>query len=129
MDSELLEIPPPLDLSKATKLEDVKFYSSGPNIRWIVMALKTVGAKSLRQISIHTVAGFHDPIEETVRQEWQDLDRLLVELWTSRSIRPSVVYTEGEEGDNLTELVVNLLPELASRGAVDALEDKERLIE
>ena len=126
MDSELLEMPPPFDLSKATKLKDVKFYLAGPNIRWIVMTLKTVGAKSLRQISIHTVAGFHDPIEETVRQEWQDLDRLLVELWTSRSIRPSVVYTEGEEEANLTELVVNLLPELASRGAIDALEDKER---
>lgn len=92
-------MPPPLDLSKASKLKDAEFRLAGPHIRWIVMTLetaKTAREKTLEQITIRTVANFHDLIEETVHQEWQDLDHLLVELWTSHSIRPKVtpvIYT------------------------------------
>ena len=79
--------------------------------------------KNIQQISIRTVADFHDLIDETVHQEWQDLDRLLVELWTSRSIIPAI-YARVERGNHLSELAESLLPELASRGAINAVEER-----
>ena len=88
---------------------------------------KTAREKTLEQITIRTVANFHDLIEERVHQEWQDLDHLLVELWTSHSIRPKVtpvIYTGMVRGNRLSEPVESLLPELASRGAVNAVEER-----
>ena len=121
-------MPPPLDLSKATKLKDVEFWLAGPYIRWIVMTLeppKLQERKTLSRSPSARLPTFHDLIEETVHQEWQDLDHLLVELWTSHSIFPKVtpvIYTGVERGNRLSELVESLLPELASRGAVNAVE-------
>jgi len=84
------------------------------------MTLQTVDSKNLKSITIKP----HDPppetIEEDVYQEWQDLDRVLVQFWTSHSIRPRVVYMPRlGEGKDLGVDVPILLPELTKRGLVD----------
>jgi hypothetical protein len=65
---------------------------------------------------------FVDPAAGTVHKEWEELDRLLVQLWTSRSVVPVIKLEESEEGDSFEELVRGLLPMLASRGAVNPAE-------
>ena len=61
-------------------------------------------------------------VREAVRQEWQDLDRLLVQFWTSHSIRPRIAYEAESVGSALGALLPSLLPELTSRGVVDFIE-------
>ena len=112
------EIPSSLDLSKAIKLKDVEFWLSQPNVKWISAALRTIKSKSLRQITICLGGSImstvlHDPVNETSRLGWQDLDNLLIQLWTTRSIRP-VFRTENMYSSRV--LVPKLLPELARRG-------------
>jgi hypothetical protein len=108
---------PSLDFSKATKLKELVFYCGEPNVQRITMALQTVQSKNLQQITICPYGSWENPVEEDVRQEWQDLDHLLVQFWTSCSIRPRIIY-----GDYLRALVPNLLPELTRRGLVDLVE-------
>jgi len=86
------------------------------------MVLQTVESKGLRQITIHSHTVFANPIEETVHKEWQDLDRLLLQFWTSRSIRPRIMYEKGKGGTDLRDFAPSLLPELTKGGAVDLVE-------
>ncbi|KAF9780889.1 hypothetical protein BJ322DRAFT_1082254 [Thelephora terrestris] len=116
-------MPGPLVLSEATKLQDVKFECTGLSVRWIIATLRTAKSTNLRKITI-TVASsatLVDPIGETVYREWQDLDHLLDQLWTSRLICPSVVYDENRVTSGLGGLVLSLLPRLASKGVVNGL--------
>jgi hypothetical protein len=89
--------PSPFDLSKATKLKDMEFHLDiyTEDVRWITKTLLTI--ENLRQISVHIRFLFTQPIAETTYQEWRDLDRQLVELWISHSIRPEIkfLYREG----------------------------------
>jgi len=88
---------PSLDLSKATKIKDLRFRWKRLSVQWITTTLRTIESKNLRHITIHpTSAG---TIEEAVRQEWQDLDRLLVQfcwvrflglLWLAQTLLPLV---------------------------------------
>ena len=110
---------PPLDLSEATRLKDLSFQCGGPSIQRFTMALQTVQSENLEQITIHPYATFADLTEERVRQEWQDLDRLLVQFWTLRSIRPKIKYEVGKGGNDLKAFAPSLLPELTRRGLVD----------
>jgi hypothetical protein len=121
MDSDMSRMPP-LDLSRATKLKDVGFRCGRSTIRWITTALESIQSKNLQQITatIHPIGAFGNPIEDAVRQEWQDLDHLLVQFWTSRSIRPKFMCERGENG--FRGLAPNLLPELMRRGLVDLVE-------
>ena len=75
-------------------------------------------SKYLRQITIFSSISF-DTAEE-VRREWQDLDHLLVRLWTSRSIIPKIKYIGALERENvdLGEVAPSLLPELVNREVV-----------
>ena len=120
--------PLPLDLSGATKLEGLEFECSDPDVPWVITTLETVEAKSLREITIHALIHPRDPTE-TVLRGWRDLDCLLVKLWTSRSVRPRIIpATYTEEGWTCpSELAARLLPELASRGAIDAVEGKSQI--
>ena len=102
-----------LDLSKAAKLKDVEFRLRGPSINWISRALQTARSENLRQISIILSFYLPNPDQEAVRLEWQDLDDLLVELWTTRSIRSVFTLRSGTGGR-----AKRLLPGLASRGAI-----------
>ena len=87
------------------------------------MSLQTVESENLRQITIHpyatTLTG------TAVHQEWQDLDRLLVQFCTSHSIRPRVMYGLDEGGREMRDHASSLLPELTRRGLVDLVEDRD----
>ena len=81
------------------------------------MALQTVGSKNLRQITVYPYnISFDDPIEEEIRQDWQDLDILLVRLWTSCSVSPRFMYGPDREGKEARDYAPSLLPELTRRG-------------
>ena len=127
------------DLSRASKLKDLTFVCTASDVSWITAALQTVEPGNLQQITIilrREPQG--DATERTIpRQRWQNLDRLLVQLCTSYSIRPRLVYTpdigpganrrtlgsllcpgEDTRERDTRDYVLNLLPELANRGLV-----------
>ena len=114
--------PPPFDLSRATKLEPLRFWWGNPDVRRITTTFETAKSESLREIIIHAVIDFRDS-SERVRREWKDLDCLLVKLWTSRSVLPKIlpVTCVGDVWEFPDELIVSLLPQLANRGAIDAV--------
>jgi hypothetical protein len=112
---------PPLDLSKTTKLKDISLRCNGPNFQPFAIALRTVQSKRLHQITIQLCGVFVYPVEEAVLREWQDLDRTLVQFWTSHSIRPKIYVASGRKGD-LRGFAQSLLPELTRRGVVDLVE-------
>jgi hypothetical protein len=111
-----------LDLSKATKLKDVKFRCDRPTIQWITTALRSIESKNLQHLIIDCHFFLENPVGETVYQEWQDLDHLLVQFWASHSIHPKIKYEVWGEGSNFRALAPSLIPELMRRRAVDLLE-------
>jgi hypothetical protein len=102
---------PPLDFSNAEKLEYVEFNWGLTNVWWITASLQTVKSKYLRQIDM-------------LQPEWGDLDRLLTQLWISRSVLPKVKYNNVGSGLDLEEIAPILLPELTRRGLLGELERK-----
>ena len=88
-----------------------------PSVQWIVTTLQTAKTEHLQRITILARLRF-DVFVETGRPEWQELDHLLVRLWTSRSIIPSIKYFRAQKRTDSVELIPSLLPELATRGAV-----------
>lgn len=100
-----------VDLSKAQKLEYVEFRSLGSSVQWIVNTLQTARLEPLRQITIFP--HFFFTTNETVRQGWRDLDRLLVQFWASHSIVPKIKHQGSVEN-----MVRFCLPNLAGRGGV-----------
>jgi hypothetical protein len=113
---------PPLDLSTASKLKNVELWYGTPNIQWITAALQSIESKNLRQIILRCYFIFPNPVGEIIHQAWRDLDRVLVQFWTSCAIRPEIRYWAGKEGDDLKGLAPSLLPELTRRRVVDLLE-------
>ena len=111
---------PFLDLSKATKLKDLKFRWGGMNVGWITMALKSVKSESLQHITVQPVIA--DTIEKSVYREWQDLDRLLAQFWITHSIRPCIAYKGEDREKNLRHFAPRLLPKLTGGGLVDLVE-------
>jgi len=108
------------DLSRATKLKYLVFQCNQPNVQWVTMALQTANSKDVQQITLRPDHyAFRHSIHETVYQEREDLDRLLVQFRTSRSIRPKIVYEMEVDEEDLTRYALNLLPELTVRGLVD----------
>jgi len=87
--------------------------------QWIITTLQTVESKNLQRINICQAIVLPKEIEEMVCQEWHDLDRLLVQFWTSHSIRPEVTYVAQKGGEDLRDHAPSLLPELTRRGLVD----------
>jgi hypothetical protein len=111
---------PPLDLSKATKLKELSFRFGGLDVQRITMALQTVQSKHLQQITIHSCGNFANPVEETVRQGWQDLDRT---CWSNSGPPTRFVQRSrtrrGRDRMIGEFLASRLLPELTRRGLVD----------
>ena len=97
------------------------------------MALQTITTRSqdLQHISIHalpriplinTGANVEETVGEGIYGQWLDLDRLLVQFWESRSIRPRVGCTTLDRWDNYTRYCIGrLLPEATERGIVDLI--------
>ena len=117
-----------LDLSKATKLKHVKFLRqrTRSTVQWITTTLQTVESKNLESITIFPFdKSLPETVEEQAYQEWQDLDRLLVQFWASHSIRPQLAYVAGRRGTkDLGGDAPKLLPELTRRGLVDLVETR-----
>lgn len=112
--------PPPFDISKATKLKEVEFGYVWSSIQWITMTLQTSKFENLRRVTIgiNPFAQFTNPVGETTRREWEDLDHVLDRMWTLHSIYSEVTYEELDGKDSLREVALSLLPKLASKGAV-----------
>ena len=115
---------PSLDLSKAAKLRDVAFNYLRSDIQWVTAMIKTIKSKNLQQIAIfsYIYTPLSTQIKEAVHREWQDLDHLLVQLWTSHSVRLKIMYWMWEGQDEARGFAQRLLPELTRRGAIDVAE-------
>jgi len=86
------------------------------------MTLQTVKSKNLQSITIHLTTGGLQMFRKVADREWNDVDQLLVQFWTSHSIRTRVVYVAGIRGEDTRGYVSSLLPELTRRGLVDLVE-------
>ena len=109
---------PPLDLSKLTRLRGVLFGCGQLGAQWITRTLQTAESPNLEQVIIR----YETLTAQSVYREWQGLDHLLLQFWTSRSIRPKIGYRRGKDIRGLRELVPKLLPELTSRGVIYLIE-------
>jgi len=111
------------NLSTATKLKHLVFRCGRQNVQWITEALQTVESKTLQQITVWPdFNSFPLRIAEPYRQQWHDLDRLLIQFWDSHSIRPKVTYKAGVIRKDTREYAPGLLPELTERGLVDLVD-------
>ena len=125
------------NLSAATKLKQLVFQCGRSNVQWTTEALQTAESSNLERITVRPNANtFEFEIAELRCQQWQDLDRLLVQFWASHSIRPKVTYEVGgityEVGGitygvgvrkmDIRYYASSLLPELTKRGLVDLVE-------
>ena len=111
---------PPFDLSRVTNLKDLELQWHKPYVQWITMSLQTAKSQNLCRITItiDLSTAFDLPTEGEIHREWQDLDHLLAQLWTSRSILPKIKYKRAIRGNTLGELPPGLLPELTIMGAI-----------
>ena len=112
-------VEPSFDLTKATELKDVKFQQYGSKVGWINATLQTAKSKNLRQITIHFRSTYMLEDEKT-RPEWQDLDHLLVQLWTTRSTDIVFIFRREDVGEGVRVLAQKLLPEVTSRATVSS---------
>ena len=119
------------NLSKATKLSDAVFRLGSLNVEWVILALQTAGDEhqDLRRISIDVpsyLTRIHPDIRAAIGEgtfgQWLDLDSLLVHLWESRSIRPSVIRTWTGGNQAVGDCIGSLLPEMMKRGMIDLVE-------
>jgi len=57
---------------------------------------------------------------ELLFDRWLELDRILVQLWESCSVRPRVAYLALNEGRGEMRVLTGcMLPEIAGRGIID----------
>ena len=93
------------------------------SVEWITATLQTIKSKTLQHITLYPATTAH-MVEDAVYEEWQELDCLLVQLWTLHPIRLQLMYRMGEgEGErDLRDHILSLLPELSRRGLVDLVE-------
>ena len=116
-------------LSKATKLRDVVFRLGSRRVEWAATALQTIGHehRDLRWVSIDaapsatTIPAFIYPevgrvIGEENFRHWLDLDRSLVHLQESRSIRVKAIRPFQRNDPYNVDCIRLLLPEITKRG-------------
>ena len=116
-----------LDFSNTPKLKEVVFRVRTQTVRWMTLALQTITPdhRDFRQISIHVpkpyrpIANPPDLRQGSVYNQWMDLDRLLVQLWESRGIRPKVLYEASENKEAMGEHIGCLFPEITERGIIE----------
>lgn len=100
------------------------------------MTLKTITSqhRDLQRLSIHIPhilsyampehGGMLELIEaETPGTQWPDLDRLLLELWDSRSIRPKVVDPRAKNKNGKRDWAGHLLPEITKSGIINLVDE------
>ena len=139
-------MPRSIDLSKATKLSEAAFPCES-NPQWIITTLQTISRdhRNLQQISLnasHALRAVNsdrfvpaDParaIGEAAYQEWLELDRSIVRLWESHSIRLKAEHDASTFGgemvakDEARKCLECLLPEVTDRGIVDLVKRKSQ---
>jgi len=123
-----------IDFSEATKLREVVFRPKLLHIAWVIMAVQTITPKhkDLQRISIKfphlrrpiaTGVNVRQLIRKETYWQWMDLDRLLVQLWESRIVRPKIVYSAAKGKEEMVcEWIRDLLPEITERGIIDLVE-------
>ena len=120
--------PASIDLSKATQLKDVAFQPASWNVQWVIAALQTITPRhrNLQHITIKvsyylTLVRYFKNIRQGIGEancgQWLDLDRLLVQLWESHSVRPNVLCDGASRA--MGDCVKSLLPEGRKRGILD----------
>jgi len=116
----------PVDLSNAVKLKDVVFHLQSLSVEWAAMILRTItpNHQDLRRVSLYVQFDFaltsagadvRRTVGERIVGEWSNLDRLLVQLWESRSIRPQVISVTLDEEQGTRDCILCLLPEITKR--------------
>ena len=125
--------PASIDLSKATKLRDVVFILTSPDVEWITLALQTFTPehRHLQRFSICVLFTFAlsrvgaDPgqvipaIGGSVLDRWLDLDHLLVQFWELHSICPNITCVMLNEEKEIRDSMGQLLLETTERGIID----------
>ena len=126
-----------VNLNAVTKLRDVEFtWWLHPQL--VVTTLRTIphNHRGLRQITLALDSGIglgdqpdvRFAVGETAYQEWLELDRLLVQLCESRSIRLEVRHNLHMDADGSKERsrMKILLPEVMTRGMVNLVGQHRR---
>jgi len=119
----------PFSLSGATKLRDVVFRPGSLRVGRISLVLRVISRehRDLRRVSVDEfynlshLDGNEDlrqVVGEVVLEEWLDLDRILVRLWESLSVRTNVIWTGGRREGVMRGYVECFLPEMMKRGMV-----------
>ena len=114
----------PHDLSKATRLKHVTFARTRMRsiVQWIIMTLQTVKSENLQSITICPDHNISATVGEADHQEWNGLNRVLVQFWSTHSIRQCIMYLAGRGEKDMRDCAPSLFPELARRGLVDMVE-------
>ena len=113
---------PRFDLSKLPKLKEATFsqYQVVQGVQWITETLQTAKSTDLQRIRIDSTLDLVPPVEQSVGKEWQELDCLLIQLWTLHSIHPRIVFQNEINKAVAREVVQGLLPKLAeSQGDIE----------
>ena len=113
---------PLVDLSRLTKLKDVALWC--PEVQRITVTLQTAESINVEQIIIELTSTFRTPLAGPAHRKWEDLDRLLLQFWTSHSIRPQIKLKNEKYRSYSRGAVLTLFPELTGRGIVDLVEDR-----
>jgi len=130
LSSTVAELNTSLDFSNALKLNEVVFWVGILSAVWMTLALETItpAHRDFHHITIHVSAYLPSIANPTNLREtlgafygqWMDLDRLLVQFWESRGIRPKVGCNVSKKGNvAMFEYIGCLLPEVTKRGIVE----------
>lgn len=121
-----------IDLSRATKLKEVGFELNEPCAERVAATLDTITLKheDFEQVSVYFPFLFLSdgtrPVDirravgEEMHSQWVQLDRILVRLWESHSIRLKVICNVNEKGAKVAlEGMKYLLREMAAKGKIE----------
>lgn len=109
-----------IDLSKLPMLSDLVLRSGGVCILWIIIALKSITPNNRHlRISIHTGISFRRPAGEEIRNQWLDLDHVLIQLSESNAAKIRLLPDSVGMGEEACECIEQLLPETARRGMAE----------
>jgi len=116
------------------EVKDLVFWVEWWRADWITMALRTIVPehRDFQQIAIYlpydsgltgSGANVRRIAGELVFGQWLELDRLLAQLWESRSIRPKIIYFAPRGTEKyVTDCVRCLLPEMTGQGIIELSE-------
>jgi hypothetical protein len=108
-----------------TKLKEVAFRSRKFFTTWITKALRTITSehRNLRLISIYNASIYNSfpHSSPNITAGWLDLDRILVQLWESHTVRTKI-HTSGKEDGEVCEFISGLLPETTKRGIIELVD-------